>query len=146
MGQLSSSPYQQRYEVSWLPCLTHKHMTNTFLLVGSSLGSSWAANVRDGLRPLGEVETVSAAEAREQSLKTNYRMIIIDAGAVAEVSSLITQLRGAAPSVPIVVATASPTWQSAKEVFLTGASDYIRKSLDATALRATLQEILSKSR
>jgi len=146
MEQLSSSPYQQRNKVSWSPGRTHKFMPNIFLLIGSKPGSSWAATVREELRPLGELETVPDSEALAQISKADYQMIIIDAGAVEDMASLISDLRKVASSVPIVVATASPTWQSAKEVFMTGADDYIRKSLDASALGTTLREILSRSR
>jgi DNA-binding response OmpR family regulator len=121
-------------------------MSNIFLLVGNNPGSSWATTVREELRPLGELETVPASEALARISQTRYQMIIIDAGVVEDMAALISMFRDVAPSVPIVVATASPTWQSAKEVFMSGANDYIRKSLDASALGATLQEIISRSR
>lgn len=133
-------------EFCWLSGRTPKPMTNTFLLVGDNPNSSWATTVREGLEPLGKLDAFPASEAPAQILKVDYQMIIIDAGAVEDTPSLIVALHEAAPSVPIVVATASPTWQSAKEVFMTGANDYIRKSLDASTLSATLKEILSRSR
>lgn len=142
MEQLLSLPCQLRYESGWLP----KPMSHTFLYIGDNLSSSWAKTIGEELQALGELDTVSGSEALEQISKEDYRLIIIDGGAIDDMPEFITALRGAAPSASIVVATASPTWQSAKEVFLTGADDYIRKSLDAASVGATLREILSRSR
>jgi DNA-binding response OmpR family regulator len=146
MGQLSSLHYQQQNEARWF---SHTHpnvMSSIFLLVGDSPGSPWALTVREQLNSLGNLETVSASQALEQISSRSYRMVLVDAGAIEDMGSFISAVREIAPSMPIVVATASPTWQSAKEVFLTGADDYIRKSLDPDALNAILREILSRSR
>ena len=51
-------------------------------------------------------------------------------------------LRAADDAVPIVVATASPTWNRARSLLLAGASDYIRKTSDRATLLRTLQPLL----
>ncbi len=145
MEQLSSSLCRQLTELC-PPCWRPRNMPNAFLLVGSNPDSSWAATVREGLKSLGRLDVSAAFEAAGRLREADYRMVIIDAGAVEDVVSLIGSLRGESPEVPIVVATASPTWQSAKEVFMKGANDYIRKSPDASALGVTLAEILSRPR
>lgn len=102
--------------------------------------------MRAVLMGIAVAETCPDSEARELVAENDYEMIIIDAGAVADVTALIAELREASASVPIVVATASPRWQTAKDVLLTGANDYIRKTLDPVKLRANLQDVLTRSR
>lgn len=146
MGQLSPSHCQQPHKAVWLSRPIPKQMSNKFLIVGDNPDSSWTATVREALAPLGESETFTASEAESPMASLDYQMIIIDAGAVEEVTSLIQQMRQQSSSVLIIVATAAPTWQTAKEVFMTGANDYIRKSLDPSSLRTTLKDILYRSR
>lgn len=144
MGQLSSSHCLPSIEFGWLAA--PNIMSISFLLVGDNPASSWATTLQEGLRPLGNLETLPAAEALARAPGADYAMIIIDVGAAGDLIWLITSLRRHLPSVPIVVATASPTWQTAREVFMAGANDYIRKTLDAAALSGTLGEILHRSR
>lgn len=145
MEQLSTSLYQPRTEPCWCSSHTPKHMPNKFLLIGDNPDSSWSLTVREGLGMLGTTETFLESEAIDQIERDDYSMVIIDAGAVANLTELIVKLRSVSAATPIVVATASPTWQTAKEVLTNGANDYIRKSLDPVKLGATLREILSRS-
>ena len=147
MEQLSSLHYPRQNEPYWFPPRKPNRMSSSFLLVGDNPGSPWATIVRSELSLLGDLEVVTAAEALERiSKETTYRMVLVDAGTIEDMHSFIHVLRKVAPSVPIVVATASPTWQSAKEAFLNGADDYIRKYLDADALGAVLRDVLARSR
>jgi DNA-binding NarL/FixJ family response regulator len=146
MEQPSSSTYPLWNDISIILSPGPRIMTNTFLLVAAGEGSPWAETVREAVGPLGKLETATAADALALVAAEDYSMVIVDAGAADDPTSLVAALRRAAPSAPLVVVTASPTWQSAKEVFMAGASDYIRKSHDAPALAATLRDILAKSR
>jgi DNA-binding response OmpR family regulator len=121
-------------------------MQNKFLLIGDNLESSWSVSVSDALCELGVLKIYSAADAGEQIGDPDVQMVIVDAGAVAGLTPLIVRLRQLSPTVPIVIASASPTWQTAKEVLLIGANDCIRKSLDPEKLRAAFQEVLIRSR
>ena len=146
MEQLSLLHSQQQNDAARFSWGTISVMSNIFLVVAASPGSAWITLVRKRLSSLGSMETVLPSEALEQVSKTDYRMIVVDAGGIEDMRTFIASLRDLAPSASIVVATASPTWQSAKEVFLTGADDYIRKSLDGPALEETIKEILSRPR
>ena len=147
MEQLSSLTCPRWSSIIYMPPLRDPRiMTNTFLLVAAARGALWAETVREAVRLLGELKTATADDATALAAREDYSMVILDAGAADDPAALVASLRRAAPSVPLVVVAASPTWQSAKEVFLAGASDYIRKSHDAPALAAMLQDILAKSR
>ena len=74
--------------------------------------------------------------------KASYDVIIIDAGTVSNAVTLVASLQSQQPEARIVVATASPTWQRAREVLQAGAADYIRKSLDKDQLRVKIQALL----
>ena len=146
MEQLSSSLCQPPIRARWLSTPKNKTMHNEFLLIGETPDSSWSMSVREALAAQGPTDVLSEGQAVERVADENYRMIIIDAGAVPDLAALITKLRQRSPAVPIVVATASPTWQTAKEVLMTGANDCIRKSADPVKLSATFQEILHRPR
>jgi CheY-like chemotaxis protein len=147
-------------------------MTNTFLLVTAAQDSPWEETVREAvglvhvwetrtaglpltgwsslasrlMGPPRELAKATAADAASLVSREDYGMAIIDAGASDDPATLVAALRRSAPSLLLVVVTASPTWQSAREVFMAGADDYIRKSHDAPALAASLQEVLGKPR
>ncbi|HYJ86197.1 MAG TPA: hypothetical protein VEW46_09095 [Pyrinomonadaceae bacterium] len=121
-------------------------MRNKFLLVGNQADSSWSATVREALGMLGTSETITESAAIGRISRANYKMIILDAGAVADLAALIVAIRETSSAVPIVVASASPTWQTAREVLMSGADDCIRKTLDPVKLNKALREILSRSR
>jgi len=121
-------------------------MQNKFILIGDNPDSSWSVSVSDALCELGVLEIYSAAAAAEQICDPDVRMVIVDAGAVAGLTPLIVRLRQLSATVPIVIASASPTWQTAKEVLLIGANDCIRKSLNPEKLQAAFQEILARAR
>lgn len=147
MERLSLSTSPQWSDMMCLPLLgVPRAMTKTFLLVAAGRGSLWADTVREAVLPLGELRTATAAEAAALLARERYDLIILDAGADDDPAALVAALRRAAPATPLVVVTAAPTWQCAKEVFMAGASDYIRKSHDAPALAETIEEVLGKSR
>jgi DNA-binding NtrC family response regulator len=81
-------------------------------------------------------------EARRAVTEREYALVVIDAGAVEEAAKLTAWLLATTPDLPIVVATASPTWQRARQVLKAGASDYIRKTLDEEKTRRELGAVL----
>jgi DNA-binding NarL/FixJ family response regulator len=121
---------------------------NRFLLVGSSrqvVGSSrqaWRDILKDAVRPLGELDVCRETETFVQVEKTKYAVVIVDAGEVSHLEELVFRLRGQMPSLRIIVVSASPTWQLARQVFLSGATDYILKYADKRKLSAFLAYIL----
>lgn len=104
---------------------------------------AWAQVLRQALASLGTLEIVWEEEVEERICQQEGKaVLIIDAGAARDTPALVAHLRQKCPTSPIVVATASPTWRRAREAFLAGATDYIRKSWDPQELRRVLQEIL----
>jgi DNA-binding NtrC family response regulator len=115
-----------------------------FLLIGSSLDVTWAPILRDALNPLGLLESISESEILLSIQQKHYDLIIIDAAMVNNSEDIVASLYQKQPNIPIVVVTNSPTWQRARRAFLAGATDYVRKSLDANTLLTIFQRILIK--
>jgi len=114
-----------------------------FLLIGQETPTRWAGVLEQALAPLGELHRMAVDEFTHVNLQNRYDVIIIDAGAVSDVPPCILHLRQQWPTARIVVATASPTWQRAREAFLSGAADYIRKSLNPGTLRSKIERALN---
>src|SRR5436190_23145845 len=109
---------------------------NRFLLVGRSRQSalksfathrtkakpiSWRNVLEAAIKPLGELAVCQEADALTELKTGSYRVVLVDASAVNHLDELVFRLRGEFQSLPIIVATAAPTWQLAREVFLSGA-------------------------
>lgn len=121
-------------------------MPINFLLISRPEDTTWPQVLSQALAPLGSVETVSEKNAAERIAQ--YRcdaLVIIDAAVVENVPALISRLRCQCPECRIVVATASPTWQRARDAFKTGAVDYIRKSWDSEELLTAIRDALGES-
>lgn len=119
-------------------------MPASFLLIGVyDWNNQWCTLLRDVLAPLGSLEVIQE-ESALGCPQGCYDIIIIDAAGVREVPSMIACLRVEHPQAYVVVVTASPTWEQAREAFQAGAADYIRKSLHRGELLAVVREILSR--
>ncbi len=121
-------------------------MPINFLLIGRPEDTGWRRILRQALTPLGVLETVSEADAGERIAQYRcHAIVIIDATVIENVPELVSRLRRQCPESRIVVATASPTWQRARDAFRAGAVDYIRKSWDSKEMLNAMREILSRS-
>ena len=120
-------------------------MSQNVLLVGAQLDSVWAAALRDSLWPLAELILIDPSGLMDPIRTEDYQVVILDAGGIDDLHSMLSALRRENANVPIVVMTASPTWQRARKAFLAGATDYMRKSLDSSDLLAAVKQVLSKS-
>lgn len=120
-------------------------MNCTFLLVGDTIEKGWTLALKQALSSLGNLEVMSEGELESSFLRNSYDVIVIDAGVVNEAALLASHLRSQYPGVPIVIATASPTWRRARKALRAGAADYIRKSLDRKKLRAEIEAVLNLS-
>lgn len=121
-------------------------MSFRFLLVSREEETAWSPVLSQALAPLGTLETVSEKDATERIAQHGCNaIVIIDATVVDDVRSLVRRLRPLCPQARIIVATASPTWQRARDALQAGAVDYIRKSLDKEGLLAVMKDILSRS-
>lgn len=117
-------------------------MRHKFLLIGNKTEAQWSGVLQRALSSLGELRIVPEGEAVQAVMQRYHDAIIIDMGAVHDAAQLVSRLRSQRPEVRLVVATASPTWQLAREVLQAGASDYIRKSRDENELRSKIQAVL----
>lgn len=115
------------------------------LLVGLTPDGLWLDLVSRALKALGAAYELRTSSTCETGDAARYELIVIDAATAGpELVPLTRQLHKECPIVPILVVSASPTWQQAREVFLAGAADYIRKAFDERAIRASLEELLGK--
>lgn len=120
-------------------------MPAKFVLISCPQNTPWPSFVRQALAPLGMVEIIPESDVVERVGQYRcHAVIIIDALTVEDVSGLLSRLRDRCPECPVVVATSSPTWQRARDAFLAGAVDYIRRSWDSKELLNTIKEILKQ--
>ena len=119
---------------------------NRFLVVTNAPASAWTVGTAATLLELGTVAIATAQEVVGHGLTEPYSLIMVDMAEILDPAalSLVSTLRAADGLVPIVVATASPTWNRARSLLLAGASDYIRKTADRATLLRTLRPLLSR--
>lgn len=117
-------------------------LTKEILLVGNTIEDQWAFALQKAVSSLGEFHVTTQMSAVQEIARHRYDLIVIDAGVVDEIADLIAGLRSSQPEARIVVATASPTWQRAREAMLAGAIDYVRKSFNQRELHSQIQAAL----
>lgn len=112
------------------------------LLLVSSLDSAWGDLLRRAVDRWATVQVVVEELAAEALAVGRYDLVVIDAGAVADAAALTAYLRVGNPTLRILIATASPTWERARAALKAGAVDYMDKTLDEVALRASVRAVL----
>jgi DNA-binding response OmpR family regulator len=142
MEQLSSSHCQPEPE-PWI-FVPPTPMIKNLLLIGSLPDSLWVEALRGGLESAADLNVVPGDKARERLAERAYDLIILDYSAEGVALQTLRELRQLRPDTPVLVVSASPTWQQAREVFAAGGIDYVPKSLNAKALRELMEEILSR--
>jgi DNA-binding NtrC family response regulator len=128
--------------LDFTPCPKEMHVRNRFLFVTNQPATPWSALLRLTLARWGNLSIHGEAETLNDDTLCHYDVIFVDAGHVADVGQFIACLRQRCEQQRIIVATASPTWKRAREAMQAGASDYIRKSSDATELHDIIQQAL----
>jgi DNA-binding response OmpR family regulator len=113
-----------------------------FLLVGNAAEAQWLSVLQNALAPLGELMVLSEEEVVDTVTEISFSVIIIDAGAVYDAALLTRRLRVIKPEGRIMVVTASPTWEYARQTLQAGAADYIRKTFNQEELRAKIMEVM----
>jgi DNA-binding response OmpR family regulator len=116
-----------------------------FLLINGTRERRWCQVLEEVLAPLGTLRAGEEKNALELVLQQSYDVVIVDATGVKDVSLMVSRIRAQRPDARIVVATASPTWRRAREVFYAGAIDYIRKSLNKEEVLSVFQAALTKT-
>lgn len=113
-----------------------------FLLVGEGHKTPWVRAVQRALADLGQVDSVTEEQALEALGRNHHDVALINAGRVRDAALTTSCLRASQPDLCVVVFTASPTWQRAREVYRAGAIDYRRKSLDEKEIRSVVESAL----
>lgn len=119
-------------------------MDYRFLLVGDG-ESSWREVLERAVAPWGDLDMVCEADAGKAISDRDYDLVVIDAGSTRDPATLTAVLRAGQPGVSIMVATASPTWQRARQAFRAGAVEYVRKTPNEKELRSEIQAVLCHS-
>lgn len=117
-----------------------------FLLIGRPDNTGWPLFLRQALASLGALEIVSESDAAGRIAQYQCKaVVIIDAAVIEDVPALVARLRRQCPESRIVVVTASPTWQRARDAFQAGAVDYIRKSWNSRELLTAIRHVLGQA-
>ncbi len=112
-----------------------------FLLI-SGEEDFWAQVLEQSLTPMGPLLIAEEATAMNLVIENDYAAIFIDAVSVADFGLLTSRIRAQRPDARVIVATASLTWQRAREAFRSGATDYIYRSIDAKELESSVTAAL----
>jgi DNA-binding NtrC family response regulator len=119
------------------------HMMKQFLLIGAP-SHPWRKILQKAVKPRGELDVFDATQSYLKGYKKAYDLVIIDATAIDHAEEWVARLRSQLPSSRIIVLTAKPTWEQAREALLAGAMDYNVKSNDKDKLSKLLSDLLDK--
>lgn len=100
------------------------------LLINGSCDQQWHQLIAQAVAAKGDLQLGSAQAVDELLARRPFRVVIIDASAVAHAPALIRRIHARQPGARVIVATAAPTWTHARAAFRAGAFDYIVKSLN----------------
>lgn len=120
-------------------------MTKQIMIITNQKNSAWVKAVTEALIPSGQVTITLEDDAPKMVRLRPFDLILIDASTIeTDAVTLIKPLHELCPQTPIVVNTLSPTWRRAKEAFMAGAVDYVRRSLDIETIRLAHQPYLCR--
>lgn len=124
-------------------------MNKAILLVTNSPLERWAALVHTVVERDGNTLTVLDPDAMARSLHnatyppTTYDLALVDSSTIREAPRTVAALRSSAVAQTIIVVTAAPGWQQAREVFMAGAHDYQFKTYEVAELQNLLRSAKS---
>jgi DNA-binding response OmpR family regulator len=110
----------------------------------------WIQMVQKTWQTVGKMEIISEATAMQSGISTiqTPSFIIIDASSIHhDLVSLVKEIHQQFENenVPIVVASASPNWEQARDVFHAGAADYIKRTTDIQSLVQLLKNYAGRA-
>jgi DNA-binding NtrC family response regulator len=114
------------------------------LLVGDTGDRFLQETLEEILKHLGGMRVTTGERAIELVKATDFQAILVDATAIRDFGMLVSQIRLVKPGLNIIVLTASPTWELAREAFMCGATDYVVKSLDRDHLAREIYRALNR--
>ncbi len=116
--------------------------SNRILLLDGRDVSYWLEALQRAASALdGALEIVGEASIQHISWR-DYDLVILDASVFSDLPSTVSWIRSQDPEARIVVFSTEPTWKQAREVMLSGAIDYARKSLNREYILSTLKKNL----
>lgn len=115
------------------------------LYINGSSDAIWYHFLQGVLSEIALVKIATKMDAIKNLQQLEANLIIVDAVTSGNAINLVTEIHKLRPLTPIIVVTTSPTWKRAREYFLAGATDYIRKSLDTELLRKTFSDFINNS-
>jgi DNA-binding NtrC family response regulator len=115
------------------------------LLVDNRPSSAWADILKKALNGLAEVSPVHGKEIARKLQGAHFDLALINAANVPNVVRTIRRVRGGGSGIPVVVLTASPDVETAREVIRAGAANYLPLSVDEKEIRNSLSELLERS-
>lgn len=116
---------------------------------GKPSNKGWFDAVQKALTSIdGKLSFVSYNDVNPDMLKSATQPlggVIIDTAYIpyGKWEEIVTEVIAAQPHTKVIVASAGPTWKSARDAFNAGASDYIAQSLDIEELTSQLHKSLS---
>lgn len=113
-------------------------------LVIAAAEDPWTREFVETMRPVCAMVIVKQGEWSMHNTQATYELVVIDSTTVTDVSSLIGEVRHAFPTSRIVVMTASPRWQNARDAFEAGAQEYLSKNSRAEKLVDSIRAVLGK--
>lgn len=116
-------------------------MKHRFLLIALS-DDPWNTVLQTAVTQFDELQIASDDQCVRLIQEQDYALVILDATYVIDVPQLIEAILEQQANIPIIVATASPTWRRAREILSAGAVDYVRKSFHQEELVSALRSAL----
>lgn len=116
----------------------------SLVLITKEPNDGWAKELAAILHSLGELSILQAQDFSVTQLPDGCELVIVDA-AIEFVSSLIAQVHEYNPCQRVIVMTASPNWELAREALGAGAMDYLSKNLPPAEILNNIRAVLEKS-
>ena len=117
-------------------------MDYKILFIAGSSSAQWGSILQRAIGNAGCVRLATTHNFSFLIMNDVFDLVFIDPGEIGSFSQLITEVLQLQPETKIIVATASPTWQRAREAMRAGAFDYIRKNQNITQLANYIRGIL----
>ena len=110
----------------------------------------WIQMVQKVWQAQGEMMIVSEATVKQSGISTiqTPSSIIVDASSIhCNLVSLVKKIHQQyeKENVPIVVASASPNWEQARDVFHAGAADYVKRTTNIQSLVRLLKNYAGRA-
>lgn len=142
-----ASIYLQRsISIFFTSALTEAEQTSSAILVGSPVARTWEECLRRALAELNRHLVLTTEATADEVSWAEHDLILIDAGAVGDLTRAISQIRARNPEARVIVFSSSPSWEQAREVMLAGAIDYAPKEFRHSNIVEVIRRGLGRPR